>query len=394
MNWTTPQDIKRQTLRLWERGKLLASLLNDEPLFPLRLTLRGPASSELASDFVAVRQWIQDLQKSESGGYRIVWREFNHRVVGRNSLPEEIWIDSLADALKITGKRAEAGAFRAILGETQARCPVLLPWLSRRPLRALAVAGQWTRLLDIVLWVRAHPFSGLYLRQIDIPGMDTKFIEHHRGILTELLDLALPPEAIRREATGAANFCRRYGFLDKPLQIRFRILDPDRPVFPGCSDQDVMVTHNMFALLNFPVRRIFITENEINFLAFPQIPESMVIFGTGYGFEALAEAQWLRDRRLHYWGDIDTHGFAILDQLRLHFPHVESLLMDRETLLHHRLHWAKEPQPQRRDLHRLTEVEKDLYDDLRHDHLGRQVRLEQEKINFSWLERALRLVDE
>ncbi len=37
--------------------------------------------------------------------------------------------------------------------------------------------------------------------------------------------------------------------------------------------------------------------------------------------EPLAEASWLKERDLFYWGDIDTHGFAILDQLRGHFPH-------------------------------------------------------------------------
>ncbi len=393
MNWTTPDDIERQTRRLWERGKMLTAMVGNEPLFPYRLAFKGPSSSELTGDFIAVREWIDGLRKGESNGYRIAWREFNHRVVGRNSLPKEIWIDSLDHALAMIGKRPDANAFGTILSETRRRCPVLLPWLARRPLRALGVAGQWTRLLDIIAWIQGHPLSDIYLRQIDIPGIHTKFIEAYRAVLSELLDLTLPPQAIRADATGAANFCCRYGLRDKPLRIRFRVLDPKQAVFPAGGDQDITVTHDTFASLNFPVRRVFITENEINFLAFPPISESMVIFGTGYGFEMLAEAHWLRNRSLHYWGDIDTHGFAILDQLRAHLPHAESLLMDRETLLHHCPHWGKESQPEQRDLLRLTEIETELYDDLRHNRLGRQVRLEQERVNFSWFERALRLMD-
>ena len=73
-------------------------------------------------------------------------------------------------------------------------------------------------------------------------------------------------------------------------------------------------------------------------------------------WEALARAVWLHRCQLHYWGDIDTHGFAILDQLRSYFPHVASFLMDRETLLTHRLHWGEEPEPARR-LPRLTAQE-------------------------------------
>ena len=38
---------------------------------------------------------------------------------------------------------------------------------------------------------------------------------------------------------------------------------------------------------------------------------------------------------LVYWGDLDTHGFAILNRLRECFPHARSMLMDRATLLAH-----------------------------------------------------------
>ncbi len=43
----------------------------------------------------------------------------------------------------------------------------------------------------------------------------------------------------------------------------------------------------------------------------------------------LAQADWLARCQVSYWGDIDTHGFAILDQLRTYIPHAHSLLMDR-----------------------------------------------------------------
>ena len=63
--------------------------------------------------------------------------------------------------------------------------------------------------------------------------------------------------------------------------------------------------------------------------------------------------------------------------------------MDRGTLLTHRPHWGKEPQPERRDLPRLNGTEATLYDDLRQNRLGTQLRLEQEKIGFLWVKIAL-----
>ena len=50
-------------------------------------------------------------------------------------------------------------------------------------------------------------------------------------------------------------------------------------------------------------------------------------------------------RRDPVLGDIDTHGFAILDRLRAWLPQTRSVLMDRDTLLAHRDRWVTEDRP-------------------------------------------------
>ena len=107
--------------------------------------------------------------------------------------------------------------FRSLLDATQLQ-PALLPWLQRQPRRALALAEVWPQLLDVVAWLQAHPRPDIYLRQVDLPGIHSKLIEAQRGVLSELLDLALPAEAINTMASGATQFARRYGFRDKPLR--------------------------------------------------------------------------------------------------------------------------------------------------------------------------------
>jgi hypothetical protein len=49
---------------------------------------------------------------------------------------------------------------------------------------ALAHEDMFGRLLACVRWLLT-PDRDLYLRQIDVPGADTKFIERHRAILSE-----------------------------------------------------------------------------------------------------------------------------------------------------------------------------------------------------------------
>lgn len=388
MSWTTPAELRAQVRKLWDRGVLLAGLAENDTIFPRRLILKGPNSKELGERFGEVRNWIAHLDGA-ARFYRIVWRSVNHRVLGTNSIPDEIWIDSLQDALDLIGKRSDAERFAALVTQTRERQPLLLPWMAKRPLRVLALAQDWPRLLAVVTWLQLHPRPGIYLRQVDIAGVHSKFIEGHRGVLGELFDLVLPTETVDAAFSGGSGFCRRYGFRDKPLRIRFRILDPALAVFPTKADLDIAVTQECFAQLDLPVAKIFITENEVNFLAFPQVAGGMVIFGAGYGFENLATADWLRDREIHYWGDIDTHGFAILNQLRGYFPQAASFLMDRGTLLAHRPLWGVESQPETRDLQRLTVAERLFYDDLRLNRLGDQVRLEQERIGFVRVVEAL-----
>ncbi|MGH8548580.1 MAG: Wadjet anti-phage system protein JetD domain-containing protein [Methylococcales bacterium] len=124
-------------------------------------------------------------------------------------------------------------------------------------------------------------------------------------------------------------------------------------------------------------------------MAFPQAPDSIVIFGAGYGWDALARAEWLADCSIHYWGDIDTHGFAILDQLRRRFAHAASFLMDRATLMVHEALWGSEPSQVVHDLPSLTDAERALFDELMDNRIRDNVRLEQEMIGFGLVRAAL-----
>ncbi|SDF86784.1 Wadjet anti-phage system protein JetD domain-containing protein [Paraburkholderia phenazinium] len=388
MSWTTPDELRTQVKKLWERGDLLGSLAAGESLFPKRLMLKGPTSAEIAGHFDDIRQWISELRAMTH--CRVEMREFRHRVFGANALPEAVWIDTIEDAVAFVGKQRDAARFTTLLETTRRREARLVPWIARRPLRALELGDVWNQLLDVCAWFEAHPRPNVYLRQIDIPDVHSKFIESYRGVLAELLDCVLPQEAIDLSCSGVNQFATRYGLRDKPLRIRFRMLDADKALLaPGSTEQDVTLDAASFARLDPDVQRIFITENEINFLAFPSVKDSMVIFGAGYGFEMLANAKWLSRRRIHYWGDIDTHGFAILDQLRSLFEHVESFLMNRETLLAFRSQWDREEKQTVRDLPRLNREEQALYDDLRDNRLRSNLRLEQEKVGFGWVEVAL-----
>lgn len=114
-----------------------------------------------------------------------------------------------------------------------------------------------------------------------------------------------------------------------------------------------------------------------------------MFWGRGFDVDSVGRLPWLAEAEVIYWGDIDTHGFAILDRLRAWLPQTRSVLMDRETLLAHRDRWVTEDRPARSTLSRLTSDERELYAELVEGGLGDRVRLEQERIDWQWVQHRL-----
>jgi hypothetical protein len=388
-DWTTPIDLADQVLRVWTKGRILAARMTGGPLFPLALKLRRPDTRAYSAHFEKVRSWIRVLEdgaRARRGfGYDIEWIEINHRQLGRNKIPDKVTVPTEADALKLIGMEKEAARFAQLWQSTECSFQILTEWLARKPFVALGHARDWPRILAVLAWFRDHPNSDLYLRQLDIEGVDTKFIESRKALLAELLAV-VAARAANQPDSSALTFEQRYGLKSKPPIIRFRVLDRSLAV---AGLLDVATPAAQFASLAMPARRIFITENEVNGLAFPEVAEGLVVFGLGYGLELLSSAVWMQDREIYYWGDIDTHGFAMLDRLRAIFPAARSLLMDRETLLAHRALWVREDTPFRGPLMRLESNERALFEALVHNRLGDGIRLEQERVSFGWVRQAL-----
>lgn len=125
-----------------------------------------------------------------------------------------------------------------------------------------------------------------------------------------------------------------------------------------------------------------ITENKTNYLSLPELEASIAIFGAGYCWQALAGAAWLHSKDILYWGDIDTHGLTILSELRRHFPHARSVLMDMATAQASRAIWGREENQAKGTPSNLTEEELQVYRALTSAGEMQGIRVEQEHLYF------------
>ncbi len=386
----TQAQIRKKALIQWNSGAFLSSCVENTTIFPIIIRFRTPSGKEILDTYDQVRTWIQALRnnskESTTNGYEIVWQPIRHRNIGNQQLPRQLVFSTPADWLAFIQKETEHRAFMDVVDQTRSARPELLPHLAQKPLKILGDAAHWPKILTVCEWFKNHPSPGLYIRQLNIAGVDTKFIETHKSLLNDLLPLVLEKTQVDGSVTGLTKhgFERKFGLAYDPPLVRLRLLDPDL-VRGGFSD--ITVSLAQLAQIDVGAKTVFITENKINGLVFPQVHQAMVIFGLGYGVEMLPEIGWLGEKDIFYWGDIDTHGFAILSQIRGHFPHIRSFLMDRQTFMDHQALWGTEIPGKRftGNLAHLTEQEHELFDDLKQHRLGPHLRLEQERIRFSVL---------
>ena len=388
-DWSTLDDVRTRLRKRWDRGEFLTAWASGAPFQTISIPLTGPTNAQLAERFDAVREWIarwREVRRTQPVLVRS--RSAGHRTVGANELPTHLEVagyDALWSLLGVTGR---VRLFDELRAETRESQPLLEAWMARHPMRVLDNAGDWARLVRCSAWMAQRPADGTtYLREVPVPGVDTKFIEGNRTILASLLDELVPDRANR--AHTPLRFAERYGFAVKPFVVRMRSLDPTRPLLPGVTD--LAVRAEEFGAAAPDVATAFIVENDITFLAFPDVPDAIAIFGRGFAVSSVAAMPWLQAQHVVYWGDIDTHGFVALDRLRAVVPHTRSMLMDQATLMAHRDRWVREERPATADLTHLTAEESALYQSLRANDYGDRVRLEQERIHYPAIELAIEL---
>lgn len=394
----SPEAVRKQAARWWP--EVLQATLTGVAYFPKSLNRIGKVKpKERLRHFDRIRAQQQALvaesKVKQALGYTLHWEERNFRDVGRNRFITGITIDTLEDYLYLLRRGA---AYRRFLLDAQLireTIPPLQDWCVQNPLEIESQHGNWSNLLLVVhYFMNEHEPGRYYIRELPL-SIPTKFIETHRKILASLLEAVLPPEQVKREYRGLANFEQRYGLKYRQPMVRFRLLDNTlaQKYFSGLSELQIPLDD--FTELQLPLKRVIILENKtnfsnlMNFLTLPQLSGTAGIFGSGFGLAKLKDIDWLRQVELWYWGDLDAHGLQILSQLRGYYPHTQPFLMDRITLDAFPEYIQQHaPASTVTILPHLTEAEQALFDYLNIN----QLRLEQERIPLAYVRERLNIL--
>ena len=318
---------------------------------------------------------LMEHSKEKKGyGYTIEYQSVKTKKHGLQDIPTSICFLTEYDYLRFIGKEQTTANFRVDIGKGLFELPELKDWISKYPNKVLDNHNIWDDLLLVCKYFKTTPKPQLYIRELPIQ-VHTKFIERNKGIIKELLDIIIAEQVNVEETRFEPHFNLKY---DEPI-VRFRVLDENisEKCFSGTNDISLPISQ--FKSIDISVHTVYIVENKMNMLTFPLKRDSIVLWGHGFGVDILKNVEWLRSKRIFYWGDLDAHGFLILSELRKHFPQVESFLMDRETF---DAFFENDKGVETKvvgDLY-LTSKEKEMFEYLK----TCNSRLEQEKIPFEY----------
>lgn len=386
--WSTVEQVRGRLRKRWTSGELPRAYLTGQAFTAIRVPIRAPGTADLVDRFDLIREWVAEWTELElREPITLEYRSAGARTIGANRLPCAVSIESWPALCSLLDVSSDIDALNSIREQTRRHPSVasLSDWVDLHPMAALANCTEWPRLIASVDWLIEHRGTERYLREIEVAGVDTKFVEDHRAMVIALVEHITGPPL--PDSGARPDLASRLRFRTKPSYVRFRCHGPEVGL-PQWIDEITMRAEH-FDALDPSLDHVVILENEITYLALPLPPHTAVVFGGGYALP-FRNAKWLNRPSTRYWGDLDTHGFAILDQLRQALPAVRSILMDRATLLEHRQRWGTELAPIRRALPHLTNAESELYGDLVSDAYGPHVRLEQERIDFSFATDTLR----
>lgn len=396
MTLKTLREADALLVRRFERS-LVERLLGEafglsyEPAF--HLSLGRVTEAEAVRDLHGLKaelvRWREILPHRP--GWRVVLAEQRFRTVGLTvRLPRELTVDSTESLIRALQPNGVTPAvWRTALARLLRFCETFA--LTSEESRKSAAAAlrslkllfpsdtsdrEFEAVLSTLSWLLRHPNAGLFPRALPVEGVDSKWLERRRAALARLWN------TVTGENVSAADFLEHAGLLRLPQFVLVK--NAAAWVGEEAAEEVVQLPVETLAKKAPESPVVLIIENEQTALSldFPDVP---IFLALGYGVTLLANLPWMKEKRILYFGDLDTHGLAILAECRRLFPQTESVLMDLPTFERWRAFAVTEPKGAEPSPEHLTPEERALADVLS---AGR-LRLEQERIPLGTVREAL-----
>lgn len=325
----SPDELRKKLARQWDNAKLRAGRLLPPGNWPLCLPVGKPSARMFAEQTQCVLQHVQLWRQVAVG--RVEWEEVSYRASDTPVLMPLRWIlNGPSDWINAAADPAVSQEFRLLEGIIEHVDPIFHPLLvSHRSLWRHKDPQDIINAASLACRLAPGCAKGLPLRLLSGQGVDTKFIENNISLLTRLLDVRFSGEASEQ---GLSTFLDAYD--ESSHWVLVVPLSPGLLPFKKCR-----VTTTELAATTLPVSRVLVIENEQCLHQLPALSDTIAILGCGLDVQWLSSSV-LDEKRVAYWGDMDSWGLLMLARARLCRPTLDVLLMNRELFEQYASHSA------------------------------------------------------
>ncbi len=317
----SPSELAAALRRQWENAdKRESRLPGAAESWPLEISIGRPAAKTLANNLDLVKEHIAGWRNPPVG--EVVWEPIRYRAAAEAvDIPVRWilrqptdWVAACADRRM----REEFSAMTLFAEHTDARFHSLL--IRRRSLWRGKSTDEVLQAARLALALQPGIAEGRPLRMLSLEGIDTKFFERHGRLVTALLDVRFDGDVSR---IGLESFLGAMSDTEHWLLV----IDLDGDLLPF---QKLRIRSSELAGAALPGSQLIIIENERCQHHLPSIPDTVAVLGAGFDL-AWTAAEWVSQKRVAYWGDIDTWGLKFLATARESIQHLDALLMDAVT---------------------------------------------------------------
>lgn len=340
---------------------------------------RPESTIKLAKDIEEFQKF--EKRSEQDRGWSIKWEDWNSKKLGKQKWPSSISIETEDDYLYLTKKEAEVHQFKKQLNELIGWRKEIRSFLLMRPNTVLEYQKIWTDLCYVADYLLQNDVRNYYIRSIPLP-VHTKFIENNKAFIYSLLKHFSP----ERYSDESIRFEAALGLREKQHVYTMRWLDDSLA-------EKYMHGHEVFGLstiglkaVQWEIQEIWLVENETNLYLLPKRKGSLVLFSKGHAVTQLFNIPLFTQAKLVYWGDLDEHGFIMLNSFRKNYGHANSIFMDKLTVEQNSDQMLKQPERYKTDqLDFLTDAEIEAFMLLKQSN----GRIEQETLNQEFMSKKL-----
>jgi len=380
-----PEDIRAILLQKeWGSSKNLRDRLSGKRRFPLKVPLKVPTGAQALRKINHFHDFIKQWQQSPYSSH-IAWEQKQYRELGTHDVPLSLSLDSMQALIEFIGPKAVARSkhWEKLMTPILQFDADLYPVLVRHLMSLENLNLNDTHLIARLLPQLHKGFgTGSYLRALPIKEVDTKFLENNFSLISNLLDTHFDGEI--SHANGLMNWL---GCVDIPKAWLLV-----RPLCPQakqrmCGLPILQLSTQTLRDTPLPASNILVIENNQSGFGLPPLKDTIAVFGGGANVSWM-NAQWLRDKNIGYWGDIDTWGFKLLSDARQYLPDLNSIMMDKHTFIKFQQRAISEPASVDKLPPNLLAGEIELFEELRQGIYGGS-RLEQERLSSDYIQDQL-----